>query len=172
MVVTNKIPSDSPFPASTSAADAAAGPSTNAARPLLQSHERSFSLGSAVSPREGLDNQNNLDGRTKSRAPSIASFSDTASHFTSISQRGVNPRWRPRSVHSRENSGPPHSRAYPPSSSRFAQRASGVPKTSPSRNRNDILLQGNPDFALPPSLTAAAGLAAPSTRGRGGWSRP
>jgi hypothetical protein len=163
--------SDSPHCPSSNTTNAAAGPSTDAAAPLLQSHEHSLSHSSALSPRQTLDNDHNLDDGTKSRAPSIASFSDTASHFTSISQRGVNPRWRPTSVHSRENSGPPNGRGYPPPASRFAQRASVVPKTSPSRNRNDILLQDNPDFALPPSLTAAAGLANPSARGRGGWSR-
>ncbi|KAK5114636.1 hypothetical protein LTR62_002209 [Meristemomyces frigidus] len=70
-----------------------------------------------------------------------------ASHFTSISQRPVNPNWRPQgpqgSAYGGSMMGPP------PSSASAAQR-----------RREDVILNANPDFALP-------GMS-PVGRGRGG----
>lgn len=54
-----------------------------------------------------------------------------SSQFTSVSQRGVNPNWRP----------PPGSAQRPP----------------PGPSRNDILLNGNPDFTLPVTGSGQAG---------------
>ncbi|KAF4553208.1 pH-response regulator protein palI/prr-5-like protein [Elsinoe fawcettii] len=60
------------------------------------------------------------------------------SHFTSVSQRGINPQWRP----------PPGPNLMPP---------------PPGRKRNeDLVLAANPDFAIP-----GVGLGRPSGRGRG-----
>jgi hypothetical protein len=64
-----------------------------------------------------------------------------SSHFTSVSQRGVNPAWWP-----------PH--VPPPRRSR-----AGGSQLGPSRE--DILLDGNPDFSLPPGRGGFRG------RGRG-----
>lgn len=69
--------------------------------------------------------------------------SDT-SHFTSISQRGINPAWRP--------SGPPS--ALGTSTASAAQR-----------RREDVILTANPDFSLPGIMP---GRGAGRGRGRGG----
>ena len=73
-------------------------------------------------------------------------MSDT-SNFTSVSQRGVNPNWRP----------PP---GYGPGS------ATGAPQQR-RNEQNDMILGQNPDFMLP-------GMRGPSRggRGRGGMPRP
>ncbi|KAK5005456.1 hypothetical protein LTR60_006253, partial [Cryomyces antarcticus] len=57
-----------------------------------------------------------------------------ASHFTSVSQRGVNPNWRPNGPN-----GPNGPNAY------------NGPNGAGQRRRpaNDVLLQANPDFVLP-----------------------
>lgn len=65
-----------------------------------------------------------------------------ASHFTSVSQRGINPNWRP-----------------PPGSMGPGMGPGRGPP--PNRNNNDILLNANPDFSLP-------GMG-PAGRGRGGF---
>ncbi|MCJ1354932.1 MAG: regulator of ime2 [Icmadophila ericetorum] len=59
-----------------------------------------------------------------SRSPAASD----GSHFTSISQRGVNPDWRP-----------PPPQGY----------QDGVPNRRPVQQQRDVLLQGNPDFELP-----------------------
>ncbi len=62
-----------------------------------------------------------------------------ASHFTSVSQRGVNPRWRP---------GSEDLRSMPPASS-MRKPVQGMPG-APSRERDtNVLLQHNPDFEIP-----------------------
>lgn len=53
-----------------------------------------------------------------------------ASHFTSISQRPVNPNWRPVGNH--------------PGASMMGSTASGM-----QRRREDVILTANPDFAIP-----------------------
>lgn len=74
------------------------------------------------------------------------------SHFTSISQRGINPNWRP---------GPPTGMAGPGPNY-------GGPDVSHRRNeRNEMILGGNPDFSIPgmgPPRQAGGG----GYRGRGG----
>ena len=54
-----------------------------------------------------------------------------ASHFTSISERGVNPNWRPGSVSGGSTYAPPSSAA------------------AVQRRREDVILTGNPDFSIP-----------------------
>ena len=75
-----------------------------------------------VEPNSSYDSLNQ-DG---TRSPAVSE----ASHFTSVSQRGVNPEWRP-----------------PPGSQQGAY-AGSVPLRRPAQQR-DVLLQGNPDFELP-----------------------
>ncbi|KAK4555436.1 regulator of ime2 [Recurvomyces mirabilis] len=72
-----------------------------------------------------------------------------ASHFTSISQRPINPDWRPQggSAYGGSMMGPP------PSSASAAQR-----------RREDVILTANPDFALPGMSPMGRGRG----RGRGG----
>lgn len=74
-------------------------------------------------PRGPHDYEDMPDG---ARSPAASERST----FTSISQRGINPRWNP----------PPPSMmpGYGP-----------VPQRRPSQNRNDMLLNSNPDFELP-----------------------
>ncbi|KAK5114261.1 hypothetical protein LTR85_010326 [Meristemomyces frigidus] len=72
-----------------------------------------------------------------------------ASHFTSVSQRGINPNWRP---------GP----------GSYAGSAIGAPSSASAvqRRREDVILNANPDFSLPgmgpPGRSGGRG------RGRGG----
>jgi hypothetical protein len=74
--------------------------------------------------------------------------SDT-SHFTSISQRGINPAWRP---------GPGSYANGPGSTASAAQR-----------RREDVVLAANPDFSLPglPSTRGGRGRRGPLPRGGG-----
>ncbi|KAL1637402.1 regulator of ime2 [Neofusicoccum ribis] len=89
------------------------------------------------------------------RSPGAAS--DT-SHFTSISQRGINPMWRPGPGEMGMGRGGP-SYGY-------------APQRGPPRPRQeDVVLEANPDFSIP-------GVAAPGrgrnigARGRGGFGGP
>ncbi|KAF7510584.1 hypothetical protein GJ744_006196 [Endocarpon pusillum] len=67
------------------------------------------------------------------------------SHFTSVSQRGVNPRWRTGGEDMRGMpSGPPG----PPSAMRRPVPANAG-YGGPTRENRDVLLQGNPDFEVP-----------------------
>lgn len=65
-----------------------------------------------------------------------------ASHFTSVSQRGVNPQWRP----------PPGPTLQPP------------PRKM-SHRRDDIVLNANPDFALPGMQSSRGGRGARGAMG-------
>lgn len=71
------------------------------------------------------------------------------SHYTSVSQRGVNPRWRPGSEDPR-NMPPPNSmrKPVPPRGSGVGHSMGGGGAAGPARSR-DVLLQGNPDFEIP-----------------------
>ncbi|KAB2580358.1 hypothetical protein BFW01_g3384 [Lasiodiplodia theobromae] len=88
------------------------------------------------------------------RSPGAAS--DT-SHFTSISQRGINPMWRPGPGEMPMGRGPSY--GYQP------QRGPPRPR------QEDVVLEANPDFSIP-------GVAAPGRgrnigpRGRGGFGGP
>ena len=73
-----------------------------------------------------------------------------ASHFTSVSQRGVNPNWRP---------GPPAGLAG-------SQLGNGV-ATQRRNERNDMILGANPDFSIP-GMGAPRGGPSAAFRGRGG----
>ncbi|KAF2160273.1 hypothetical protein M409DRAFT_29362 [Zasmidium cellare ATCC 36951] len=75
-----------------------------------------------------------------------------ASHFTSISQRGINPAWRP---------GP--GSAPPGQASIFA----GSSASAVQRRKEDVILNANPDFALP-----GMGRGHGRGRGRGGTLPP
>ncbi|KIV88215.1 hypothetical protein PV10_09132 [Exophiala mesophila] len=70
------------------------------------------------------------------------------SNFTSVSQRGVNPNWRPGNGGEFSSLGP-------------MRRPPGA--RDQQQMRQDVLLQGNPDFALP-------GMTGPGRRARGGHS--
>jgi len=77
-----------------------------------------------------------------SRSPAASE----ASHFTSVSQRGINPNWRP-------SPGPPVPGSYAPYGSRRPMR------------QEDVILEANaanPDFAIP-----GAGVGRGGGRGRG-----
>lgn len=90
------------------------------------------------------------------RSPGAAS--DT-SHFTSISQRGINPMWRPGPGEMPMGAGGRPSYGYQP------QRGPPRPR------QEDVVLEANPDFSIP-------GVAAPGrgrnvgARGRGGFGGP
>lgn len=71
-----------------------------------------------------------------------------ASNFTSISQRGINPNWRPQP--------PPASLAGPGG---YGPAGYGPAPGRMGPRREDVLLEANPDFALP---------GGPGPRGRGG----
>lgn len=84
------------------------------------------------------------------RSPGEASES---SHFTSVSQRGVNPQWRPSMPMAGPGYGPPG--------------ASGVTSASAAQRRQeDVILSANPDFSLPGVGLSSRGIG--RGRGRGG----
>lgn len=79
-----------------------------------------------------------------------------ASHFTSVSQRGVNPNWRPMG---------------PPGGPGSAYGGGSMMNPNNRRNeRNDMILGANPDFMLPGMGAPRGGYrgGAPPFRGRGG----
>ncbi|PPJ50514.1 hypothetical protein CBER1_07731 [Cercospora berteroae] len=83
------------------------------------------------------------------RSPGAASES---SHFTSVSQRGVNPNWRP----GMPVQGPP---GYGMDGGSEVQM----------RRKEDVILSGNPDFSLPiPGVGRGRGGSGLGMRGRGG----
>ena len=71
------------------------------------------------------------------------------SHYTSVSQRGVNPRWRPVGEDQR-NMPPPNSmrKPIPTSASGVGSGIGGGVGPGPPRD-TDVLLQNNPDFEIP-----------------------
>lgn len=79
-----------------------------------------------------------------------------ASHFTSVSQRGINPNWRP--------AGGP---GYGP-----GPNIGAGPGPGPAQRRNDAILNANPDFSIPgarPGRGGRGGLVAMNSgMGRGG----
>jgi len=64
--------------------------------------------------------------------PSRSPAESERSNFTSISQRGVNPRWNP-----------------PPPSLMPGYTGQQVPRRPPPRDQSAALLNSNPDFAIP-----------------------
>ncbi|KAK4971964.1 hypothetical protein LTR28_012660 [Elasticomyces elasticus] len=103
----------------------------------------------------GTRNDNNNSSSTLGPSSSYENIAEgarspagsDASHFTSVSQRGVNPNWRP--------GGPPGSYGGPPAFSAPPQ----------PRRRDDVILNANPDFSLP---GARAGRGGAFRGGRGG----
>ena len=89
----------------------------------------------------GNSSYENIQEGAHSPAPS------EASHFTSVSQRGVNPNWRP------QPGGPPPPGQYGPPSMQQQQQYMGggaVPNRRPvPGQQRDVLLGGNPDFEIP-----------------------
>src|SRR6202022_437598 len=92
--------------------------------------------GDPVPPLRRNFSQNSIDGgppanddeyRSGPRSPAAS----TSSHFTSVSQRGINPRWQP---------------APPP----FVGGGGDTHRKAP-RNDQMNFLSGNPDFELPVS---------------------
>lgn len=86
---------------------------------------------------------------TRARSPGAES---DRSNFTSISQRGVNPRWNPPPM--------PNQGAYPGPPPRR-------PARPPQQQRQDMLLNSNPDFQLPSSR-----MGSPPRGGAGGGMIP
>ena len=78
--------------------------------------------------RRNLSSNSLGDGQPEGSGPRSPAAS-TSSHFTSVSQRGINPRWQP-----------------PPSQPQFEQYPPRRPKP---RNDQMQFLSGNPDFELP-----------------------
>ena len=81
-------------------------------------------------------------GGSGSRSPAASD----ASQFTSVSQRGINPNWRP-----------------PPSS---YQGIGGAPSRRPMGQPRDVLLGGNPDFEIPGAGGRGPGQRAPMNMGQ------
>ena len=78
-----------------------------------------------------------------------------ASHFTSISQRGINPNWRPMGG---------------PGGPGMGYNGGGAPASRPQGpRRDDVILGANPDFALPGMSRPMRGGGGPG--GRGGMMR-
>jgi hypothetical protein len=111
------------------------GPGPSQRGPPLSNQNYNFNHGPPPIPLDTLRQESQESLQEGQRSPAT---SDT-SHFTSVSQRGINPNWRP----------PPGSNMGP------SQR--GPPPPRPS----DILLNTNPDFSLP-------GMAPPGRGARGG----
>jgi hypothetical protein len=87
---------------------------------------------------------------TRARSPGAES---DRSNFTSISQRGVNPRWNPPPMPTyRGGQGPPPRRPVRP----------------PQQQRQDMLLNSNPDFQLPTGRMGSP----PRNNGAGGGMIP
>ncbi|KAK5742391.1 regulator of ime2 [Elasticomyces elasticus] len=106
---------------------------------------------SAFLERPASDNpeSSNENLPTGARSPGEGS---EASHFTSVSQRPVNPNWRPQ--------GPPS--AYGGPGSAMGQTTASAAQ----RRREDVILNANPDFSLP-GMAPSRGRG----RGRGGMGR-
>lgn len=83
------------------------------------------------------------------RSPAAASES---SHFTSVSQRGINPNWRP----GMPVQGPPG----------YGQRTEVTSASAVQRRKEDVILSANPDFSLP--AVGRGGGRGRGMRGRGG----
>ena len=72
------------------------------------------------------------------------------SNFTSISQRGINPRWNPPPQAMMPGYGPGNGgRGGPGGPGGPGYGGPGGPRRPPMRDRNDVLLNSNPDFSLP-----------------------
>ena len=107
---------------------------------------------------DSVDNNGNHRDHSGTRSPTAS----VSSHFTSVSQRGINPRWQP----------PPP----PPPAPVFdnGSRGGGSPRSQRARNNNLDHLAGFDDFSLPnstrrkynpPSNMARHDPAYPSSRG-------
>jgi hypothetical protein len=108
--------------------------------PVVVNHSASGPANGNLHPL-GLDGNNSYeDIQEGARSPTESD----RSNFTSVSQRGVNPRW---------NGGPRHGQAMP------NRRPVNAPQ------RNDILLNSNPDFQLPGGRGGRGGF--PGRGGRG-----
>jgi hypothetical protein len=94
---------------------------------------RNYSYNSLDGTRNN-NNPPNVDDeyRTGPRSPAAS----TSSHFTSVSQRGINPRWQPQP--------PPQFIGGPPPANEYPRR-----QNRPPRNDQMNFLTGNPDFELP-----------------------
>lgn len=87
-----------------------------------------------------------------------------SSHFTSVSQRGINPDWRP--------TGPPGGMHYGPAPPFAPAYNSGVgggsSASAQQRRKEDVILSANPDFSLPGMGPSGRGVRGPSRLGRAG----
>ena len=127
-------------------------PSPSSDHPHLSAPSMSYNGTPNGSSQEDLPEGARSPGQGSERA-------SEASHFTSISQRPVNPNWRPGPLGSMMGSGP---------------GGAGMSSASAAqRRREDVLLSGNPDFSLPPGV-ARGGRGGGGVRGamRGGRGAP
>ena len=96
---------------------------------------RNYSYNSNDGNRNNNNNTGDDDYGSGPRSPAAS----TSSHFTSVSQRGINPRWQPQPQPPQFIGGPPAPNDF--SSPRRINR--------PPRNDQMTFLSGNPDFELP-----------------------
>jgi hypothetical protein len=89
-----------------------------------------------LSPMGGLDGNNSYNSVEELQSGQRSPAESDRSNFTSVSQRGINPRW---------NGGGQGYGAQP------------LPNRKPIPRRDDMLLNANPDFALPNAGRGARG---------------
>jgi hypothetical protein len=129
----------------------APGPAARAAMsppPRLQTTDG----GALMAPQAAI-----LDRNSSSSSLPEGARSPTASetsHYTSVSQRGINPNW----------DGP---RVSPLSLQQQQQQARGGGRMGGGPGREEVLLGGNPDFSLPGMGSPRGGLAGTGLRGGG-----
>ncbi len=102
----------------------------------------------AVSNPNSTSSQENLPDGARSPNGGGSERASETSHFTSISDRPVNPNWRPASI----------------SGSRAGSAYGGGPQPSQQRRRDDVILAANPDFRIP-GMGPARGAGRPGARG-------
>lgn len=125
-----------------------AGPGTNDPSSGSEPQPPMIASASDLTPSEN-SNENLPEGaRSPNASVGGSERASEASHFTSISERPVNPNWRPNSAMG--------------ASSRAGSVAGGGPLPPRGPRREDVILGANPDFALP-----GVGVGRPG-RGRGG----
>ncbi|KAK5164289.1 regulator of ime2 [Saxophila tyrrhenica] len=111
------------------------GPSTNG--PDSDAHLVPGAVDPNTIPNSNSSQENLPDGaRSPNYGDGGSERASEASHFTSISERPVNPNWRPASV----------SGSRGPGSAYGGGAYQGGP---PQRRREDVILGGNPDFSIP-----------------------
>ena len=117
--------------------------------------QRSDDDHSPVSPIRRNYSSNSLEDRPDDyRSGPRSPAASTSSHFTSVSQRGINPRWQP---------------APPP---QFVGETTVYPRRNRPRNDQMNFLSGNPDFELPVSRSGKRSAPIPPLDGGGRYPMP